>query len=439
MRRVVLCVLFFLRPIIVNALSFRVLPFFILLFSLLLNSCGDKSENELSEGPLVINTFYPDSGGIATKFIITGENFGNDVKSIKVYFNQKLAKVLEVKNNAVYGLVPKQPGDESIITVVTGKDSVEFRDKTFRYNIASSVTTVSGKAKESGGIDGTLAQATFNLPRYVGVDDEDNIFVVDNQIYKLRLLSQKENRTLTLTTQLSLSQPVFSLDKKVVYFTTDNDQNLFKFDAETQWILERLGKYDNAGFHHSLAFDPRNPNYIFTRKNSGAFMRIDLNKPALQSTKVIGDIKQVSGGQNGHLVFNPVDNHFYCANNQDNVIYKIKVADDYNSATVVAWAGSGVGWADGPVDQAKFNFPRGIAVDKEGNIIVADQNNHCIRKISLDGIVTTIAGTPRTAGYEDGMPSKAKFNQPTGVAVDKNDIIFIADQNNHCIRKLAIE
>lgn len=405
----------------------------------MLTSCKETSMSATTPKELIINDFYPDSGGISTKFIITGENFGEDDTNIKVYFNQKEAKVLQVKNNAIYGLVPKQPGDESIIKVVSSSDSTEYSSKKFIYKIASSVTTVSGKAKETGGIDGTLAQATFNLPRYVGVDNEDNIFVVDNQIYKLRLLSQKENRTLTLTTQLSLSQPVFSADKKTVYFTTDNDQNLFKFDAETQWLLERMGRYDNAGFHHSIAIDPRNTNYIFTRKNSGAFMRVDLNRPSLQSTKVIGDIKQVSGGQNGHIVFNPVDNHFYCANNQDNIIYKIKVADDYNSSTVIAWAGNGVGWEDGPVSQAKFNFPRGITVDKEGNIIVADQNNHCIRKITLDGIVTTIAGTPRSAGYEDGLPNQAKFNQPTGVAVDKNDMIYIADQNNHCIRKLAIE
>lgn len=411
----------------------------LILTALSLFSCQDDHEVGISGKNIEISNFYPDSGGIATQFIVTGKNFGDDLSSVRVYFNEKQAKLLKIKDGAIYGLVPKQPGDESFITVVTASDSVKFSDKQFRYNIASSVTTVTGKAKESGSIDGTLSQATFNLPRYVGVDHENNLFVVDNQIYKLRLISQKENKTLTLSSQLSLSQPVFSADTKVVYFTTDNDQNLFKFDSETQWLLERIGRYDNNGFHHSLAIDPRHPNYVYTRKNSGAFLRIDLLKPNLATTKVIGDIKQVSGGQNGHLVFNPVDNHFYCANNQDNIIYKIKVAEDHNSAIVTPWAGNGVGWTDGPVSQAKFNFPRGIAVDSEGNIIVADQNNHCIRKITLDGIVSTIAGTPQSAGYQDGLPKDAKFNQPTGVAVDKNDIIYIADQNNHSIRKLAIE
>lgn len=389
--------------------------------------------------PSSIHTFYPDSGGIANQFMISGDNFGNDIEKVQVYFNDKSAKILNVKNEAIYCLVPKQPGDLSTISVVVNGDSVSYNGKQFRYHIASSVSTVTGKSKESGAVDGTLAEATFNLPRYVAVDNDDNIFVVDNQIYRLRLASQKENKTLTIaTSQVSLTQPLFNEDKTTIYMTTDDDQTIYAFDSDTQWILEKNGRYDNAGYHHSLAMG-ENPDYFFTRKNTGAFLRIDRNNMSKETTKVLGNIAQVSGGQNGHLVYNPVDGHFYCSNNTDNLIYKIKVSDDYESAVVTPFAGNGVGWEDGPVDQAKFNHPRGIAVDSEGNIYVCDQNNHCIRKISLDGLVTTIAGTPRTAGYEDGDPDKALFNQPTGIALDKNDIIYIADQNNHCIRKLAIE
>lgn len=389
--------------------------------------------------PSVINNFYPDSGGIATKFMIVGENFGNDIENVKVYFNDKPSQILNVKNEAIYCLVPKQPGDFSAVSVVVGGDSITFNGKKFIYHIASSVSTVTGKAKESGGTDGTMAEATFNLPRYVAVDNDDNIFVVDNQIYKLRLVSQKENKTLTLSNnQISFSQPLFNEDKSTLYITTDNDQTIYAFDSETQWILEKIGKYDNAGYHHSLALGA-NPNYFFTRKNSGDLLRINKNDMRPETTKILGRISQISGGQNGHMVYNPVDGNLYCSNNQDNMIYKIVPSDDYETVEVIPYAGNGVGWADGPVDQAKFNFPRGIAVDSEGNILVCDQNNHCIRKISLDGIVTTIAGQHGQAGYEDGSPEKALFNQPTGIAVDRNDIIFIADQNNHSIRKLAIE
>ncbi len=385
-----------------------------------------------------ISGFMPDSGGISTQFMITGSNFGTDISNAKVYFNNKPAKILNIKDGAIYCLVPKQPGENSVISVVFGQDSISYTEKEFKYNIKASVSTVTGKARESGGKDGTLAEATFSLPRYVGVDNEDNIFVVDDEIRRIRLVSQSNNKVMTLTNKIAVSQPVFNADKSIVYFLGDTDQTMYAFDAATQWILEKVGKIANDGYFHSLAFT-QDERYAYTRKNSGAFLRIDRKRTTANNTVVLGNISQVSGGQNGHIVYNPVDEHFYCANNRDNLVYKIKLSADGLSADIQPYAGNGVGWTDGPVSQAKFNFPRGITVDSEGNVLVADQNNHCIRKISLDGIVTTIAGQPGKAGYEDGEPDKSLFNQPTGIAVDKNDIIYISDQNNHSIRKLAIE
>lgn len=386
----------------------------------------------------IISGFMPDSGGIASQFVVTGSNFGTDINDVKVYFNNKPAKILNMKGGAIYCLVPKQPGESSVISVVIGQDSIAYTEKEFKYNIKASVSTVTGKAKESGGKDGSLAEATFYLPRYVGVDNEDNIFVVDDEIRRVRLVSQSNNKVMTLTNKVAIGQPVFNADKSIVYFLGDGDQTIYAFDAATQWIMEKIGKVSNDGYFHSLAFN-QNENYAYTRKNSGAFLRIDMNRTIPNNTVVLGNISQVSGGQNGHMVYNPVDGHFYCANNRDNLIYKIKLSDDGLSADIKPYAGNGVGWTDGPVSQAKFNFPRGIAVDSEGNILVADQNNHCIRQISLDGIVTTLAGQPGIAGYEDGEPEKSLFDQPTGLAVDKNDIIYISDQNNHSVRKLAIE
>ena len=100
--------------------------------------------------------------------------------------------------------------------------------------------------------------------------------------------------------------------------------------------------------------------------------------------------------------------------------------------------GAGAGFRDGDVQEAQFNEPRGIAIDKEGNLYIADVNNHRIRKVDTKlNIVTTIAGSGK--GYKDGDPLEAQFDQPWGVYLDKNEFLYIADQNNHCIRKLAIE
>ena len=84
-----------------------------------------------------------------------------------------------------------------------------------------------------------------------------------------------------------------------------------------------------------------------------------------------------------------------------------------------------------------FAYPIGVAVDSAGNAYVADQFNHTIRKITPDGVVTILAGTAGVAGSTDGIGSAAQFNSPTGVAVDREGNIYVSDQNNHIIRKIT--
>jgi len=105
--------------------------------------------------------------------------------------------------------------------------------------------------------------------------------------------------------------------------------------------------------------------------------------------------------------------------------------------SVSSLAGSGVaGFKDGPAAEAQFDGPIGVAADKDGNIIVADAYNDRIRKISRDGDVTTIAGTG-LPGYGDGAAAAAAFDTPCGVAIDKAGDIFVADAGNHAVRKIT--
>lgn len=106
-------------------------------------------------------------------------------------------------------------------------------------------------------------------------------------------------------------------------------------------------------------------------------------------------------------------------------------------ATVSTLAGSGeAGYAEGSGVEAQFNFPSGLAVDSAGNLYVADAFNHCIRKITPQGVVSTLAGNG-SSGYADGPGAQAQFNLPAGVAVDASGNVYVADEGNHCVRKIS--
>ena len=96
------------------------------------------------------------------------------------------------------------------------------------------------------------------------------------------------------------------------------------------------------------------------------------------------------------------------------------------------------GFANGDVSVAKLALPWKSCVDKYGNIFIADRDNHAIRKIDVNGLVSTVAGTG-VAGYVDGPGAEAKFSQPIDVAVDANGVLYVADNSNHKIRKITPE
>ena len=83
---------------------------------------------------------------------------------------------------------------------------------------------------------------------------------------------------------------------------------------------------------------------------------------------------------------------------------------------------------------ARFQYPQGIAVDKNGIVYVSGKDNHTIRRIDRGGAVTTFAGVAGQAGSADGAASVARFNLPMGIAVDRHDNIFVADWGNCTVR-----
>lgn len=151
-----------------------------------------------------------------------------------------------------------------------------------------------------------------------------------------------------------------------------------------------------------------------------------------------------AGAADGHGTSARFNNPFGVAVDGGGNVY---VADSWNhairkitpSGVVSTLAGSlGVaGTADGTGGAARFTYPAGVAVDSSGNVYVADTNNHTIRKITPAGVVTTVAGSARFAGTSDGTGSQARFQYPFGVDVDADGTLYVADTWNHTIRKIT--
>ena len=100
-------------------------------------------------------------------------------------------------------------------------------------------------------------------------------------------------------------------------------------------------------------------------------------------------------------------------------------------------AGSGEqGFADGDAFKAKFDGPAGIAVDAAGNVYVAEIFSHRIRKIVPDQRVLTFAGDGKV-GFNDGPATEARFRAPVGIALSMDGTLFVADAQNHVIRKIT--
>jgi len=112
-----------------------------------------------------------------------------------------------------------------------------------------------------------------------------------------------------------------------------------------------------------------------------------------------------------------------------------RITPDGQITTIAGRGTSGFSGDGGPATNAQFNPPEGIAVDGSGNIFIADQTNHRIRKVAPSGIVTTYAGTGTAGAAGDGgSATSAQLNNPVGVAVDALGNVFIADTNNHRVR-----
>lgn len=199
------------------------------------------------------------------------------------------------------------------------------------------------------------------------------------------------------------------------------------------------GKAAEASFAHpkGLALDNNNHLYVVDSKNN-AIRKVSLKE--MKVTTVVKGLNQPSDiviDSKGRLIVSDTMNHRIIAINEEGQV-EVLAGGNYEEDSY----GLIGGLKDGIGLDAKFNEPTGLAIDNSGNVYVADSGNQRIRKVSPSGVVTTIAGSGNEkiagtiylqGGYVDGSALEAKFNFPNGLAV-QNNIIFVADSFNHVIR-----
>lgn len=132
------------------------------------------------------------------------------------------------------------------------------------------------------------------------------------------------------------------------------------------------------------------------------------------------------------MAVDSVGNTVFVADQSSNTIRTISSLGVVS--TLAGRAGAG-GYADGLATSAIFSSPTGVAIDSQNQVFVADQNNNAVRRVSTAGMVTTLAGG--VSGFQDGRGTNAYFNSPQGVTVDLQGYVYVVDVNNYRVRKVT--
>jgi sugar lactone lactonase YvrE len=169
---------------------------------------------------------------------------------------------------------------------------------------------------------------------------------------------------------------------------------------------------------------------------------LDLNNYAIRKITPLGVVSTYCTYTNGYIDQNSFMASAAITIDKFGNLYVVdsfrqKISKITSAGVITTLAGNGTAGAkDGPVAEASFNSPQGIAVDDFGNIYVADQGNQKIRKITADGLVVTLAGSG-TAGNTNGTGAAASFNSPSALTVDVSGNVYVADAYNNMIRKIT--
>lgn len=295
-----------------------------------------------------------------------------------------------------------------------------------------------GAAPANEQSEGSAATSvSFETPRNVAIDPDGTVYISDFDAHRIYAITGAG----TFRLHAGTGQPGYGANdinalrsalRNPAGLWIDPQGGLLVAEAGAQRIRRivrgMIGVYAPAA---AIRIPLYSPTGIAVDSFGNLFIADDRKDAALKRSSQ-GEIVTLPAGGKAVTVDNR-GNAFYASGS---VVYRIGLN---NLATVVAGstAGSFAGDA-GPADAARLNAPAAVAYDPNGTLFIADERNHRIRRVSLDGTITTIAGTGSPGFSGDGGPaSQAKLNGPRGLAVDRSGNLLIADTANHVIRRIA--
>ncbi|MBI2516651.1 MAG: immunoglobulin domain-containing protein [Opitutae bacterium] len=341
---------------------------------------------------------------------------------------------------------------------------------------AGVVTTLAGLAGVTGKIDGIGSLARFNRPLNLAVDATGNLYVTEAGNGTIRKISPFGNVSTfadrfsfpeksDLSAQAPVSYGAIAIDTAgnvyvSTHVTTNYNLHAPNWEDNSVTYFGSVDLVPPTGIRTSL-WQTSVVSYVNGRVNHAGVsaLAVDSNGQLIAASgyrvvryvpadhslaPIAGD--GLIGGSDGTAATAKFgfplalsfarDGTLYVADTGNNVVRKLSPAGDVSTLAGLALERA-TGISDGTGSTARFNAPTGAAVDADGNVFVADASAHCIRKITPAGVVTTFAGAPGTAGSADGTGTAARFSRPTGVAIGAGGALFVTDGDNHTIRRIT--
>jgi sugar lactone lactonase YvrE len=314
-------------------------------------------------------------------------------------------------DTAIDAVVPADAAhDANDAAIASGAPGAPSAVTAVPIDVAANVSTLAGSGTD-GYQDGTGTGADFSQPNSVGLDAVGNVYVTDRYNHRIRKVTPAG-----VVTTLAGSGICQAVD----------------------------GTGTDASFCYpsGVVLDPTGNVYIADKGNH----RVRKITPAGVVTTLAGsDTQTVADGPIATATFSSPSGiardaagNLYVADNSTEFVNNNRIRKITPAGVVSTLAGSDVaGSADGTGAAASFNNPIGVAADGAGTVYVTDEIGNSIRRVTAAGVVTTLAGSG-TAGHLDGTGTAASFYNPVGVAVDAAGNVFVGGFRDGRIRRITI-